>query len=229
MSARAAPYAPATAAPVGGTGSPHDGLSALDVHTHEWFVAASECARSWREAVCGCMAFACQWRRAVSHYVVIGSDSSGTASRGHNNGAGGPRTFPELWNSASASLAGRFRIARRHRGLEEIFERNEWNPSCSGGTKLPLRVRPGTVAMKSVALAYVRFPPSLHLDSIFGRLGHVAWRTAMSQPRGYDRENRYQKTRNPLRYIGTREWIRLQIPVLTNFIFVLWRLCPLLG
>ncbi|WP_176730202.1 hypothetical protein [Burkholderia sp. A2] len=40
----------------------------------------------------------------------------------HNNGAGEARTFPELWNSASASLAGRFRIERRHRGLEEMLE-----------------------------------------------------------------------------------------------------------
>ena len=110
------------AEPVSGTGSRHGGATMRVARTHESFVAASECERAWKEAPRGCTAFACQWRRAVSHYVVIGSDSSGTASRGHNNGAGGPRTFPELWNSASASLAGRFRIARRHRGLEEMLE-----------------------------------------------------------------------------------------------------------
>jgi len=117
MTARAAPFTLAMAGPVGGTGSRHDGAATRVAHTHESFVAASECARAWKNAPRGRMAFACQWPHAVSHYVVIGSDSSGTASRRHKNGAGRTRTFPELWNSASASLAGCFRIARRHRGL----------------------------------------------------------------------------------------------------------------
>ena len=122
MRARAASFTLAMAGAVGGTGSRHDGAATRVAHTHASFVAASECARAWKGAPRGCVACACQWPHAVSHYVVIGSHSSGTTSRRHNNGAGGPRTFPELWNSASASLAGRFRIARRHRGLEEMLE-----------------------------------------------------------------------------------------------------------
>ncbi|WP_423369033.1 hypothetical protein [Burkholderia sp. LMG 32019] len=51
--------------------------------------------------------------RAASHYVVKRSDAAATDSRMHKKGAGRAQTFPELWNSASGSLAGGFRIACR--------------------------------------------------------------------------------------------------------------------
>lgn len=59
---------------------------------------------------------------AASHYVVKRSDAAGTDSRVHKKGAARAQTFPELWNSASGSLAGGFRIARRTCGLEETLE-----------------------------------------------------------------------------------------------------------
>ncbi|MBN3830696.1 hypothetical protein [Burkholderia sp. Ac-20344] len=59
---------------------------------------------------------------AASHYVVKRSDAAGTDSRVHKKGAGRSQTIPELWNGASGSLAGDFRIACGDCGLEEGLE-----------------------------------------------------------------------------------------------------------
>ncbi|KWC83318.1 hypothetical protein WL57_21605 [Burkholderia cepacia] len=122
MRARAASYAQAIVGVANGTGSRHDGAAKRDVRTHELLVAAPERARSRSGSTRERVARDRSLPHAASHYVVKRSDAAGTDSRVHKKEAGRTQTFPELWNSASGSLAGGFRIACRPCGLEETLE-----------------------------------------------------------------------------------------------------------
>ncbi|WP_133059213.1 hypothetical protein [Burkholderia puraquae] len=93
-----------------------------DVQTHESFVVTPERARSRSGSMRECMTRDRSLPRAASHYVVKRSDTAGTDSRAHKKWAGRSQTFPELWNGASGSLAGDFRIACGDCGLEGMFE-----------------------------------------------------------------------------------------------------------
>ncbi|MBY4714190.1 hypothetical protein [Burkholderia cepacia] len=105
-----------------GTGSRHDGAAMRDVRTHESLVAAPERARSRSGSTRERVARDRSLPHVASHYVVKRSDAAETDSRVHKKGAGRTQTFPELWNGASGSLAGGFRIACRPCGLEETLE-----------------------------------------------------------------------------------------------------------
>lgn len=72
---------------------------------------------------------------AESHYVVKRRDAAATDSRMHKKGAGRMQAFPELWNSASRSLAGCFRLQGRRRELEEMLE---FGRGKSGLSAMPL-------------------------------------------------------------------------------------------
>ncbi|WP_217694564.1 hypothetical protein, partial [Serratia marcescens] len=102
-----------------GTGSRHDSAATRDVRTHELLVAASKRARSRSGSPRERIARDQSLLRATSHYVVKRSDPAGTDTYVHKKGGGRSQTFPELWNGASGSLAGVFRIACGICGLEE--------------------------------------------------------------------------------------------------------------
>ncbi len=126
MRACTASDVPAIVAAANGTGSRHEGAARHDVRAHESFVVAPERARSRSGSTRDRMARARSLPCAASHYVVKRSDTAGTDSRVHKKGAGPAQTFPELWNGASGSLAGDFRIACGDDELEEMLESERW-------------------------------------------------------------------------------------------------------
>ncbi|RQT06165.1 hypothetical protein DF035_06645 [Burkholderia contaminans] len=116
------PEARAMVSMANGTGSRHDSAATRDVRAHELLVSASKRARSRSESSRERIARDRSLSRAASHYVVKRSDTAGTDARVHKKGGGRSQTFPELWNGASGSLAGDFRIACGICGLEERLE-----------------------------------------------------------------------------------------------------------
>ncbi|HHX4057981.1 MAG: hypothetical protein ACN6QT_03260 [Burkholderia contaminans] len=125
-----------------GTGSRHDSAATRDVRTHELLVAASKRARSRSGSPRERIARDQSLLRATSHYVVKRSDPAGTDTYVHKKGGGRSQTFPELWNGASGSLAGVFRIACGICGLEERLE--------FGGMDTPARRTAGRASSRGV-------------------------------------------------------------------------------